>query len=277
MGDNMKGKLYYLYGAMSSLKSGQLLCKQHQFEQCGCHTILLKPSFDTRDTGVIKSRAMKDEKECTTFSDVDDLTIVIGNLLKDERNNVVFVDEVSFMNPKQIKQLWQASRDYGISIFCYGLKTNYKNELFEASRELFIYADKVEEIKSMCSYCNNKATTHLRFIGDKPVFDGDSCIVGDVAGEEHYKSVCQECWHKHLSNSKTSNYIAEVRLKDGMLTHGTLLITKKEYLKDEQMWVFHSNEDVLMVHRGSVVAIISNQKELNCLNNMNMGDSRYEN
>ena len=102
------------------------------------------------------------------------------------------------MTKEQIRQLWTLSKYHNMDIFCYGLKLSYNNKLFEASEELLILADTVEEIKSMCSRCDNKATTHLRYVNGVPIFDGDSCIVGDVNGEERYVSVCQECWHKEF-------------------------------------------------------------------------------
>lgn len=191
------GKIRYYYGTMNSLKTGTLLTKVYQFEQCGCNAILLKPSFDTRDEGVLKSRAIAGERACVTFDEHTDLYMLIARIKKDGVKNVVFVDEVNFIQPSQVYHLWEVAKDFDIDVFTYGLKTNYMNELFDASKELLIVADTIEEIKSMCSYCHNKATTHLRFVNDKPVFKGDGCIVGDIEGNEYYKSVCQECWHKY--------------------------------------------------------------------------------
>lgn len=191
------GKLRFYHGCMNSLKTGTLLTKVYQFEQCGCNAIILKPSFDTRDEGVVKSRAIAGERKCVTFDYDEDIFLLIKAFMKDGVKNVVFVDEISFASTEHVHHLWEASKELDVDVFCYGLKTNYKNELFDASKELLILADTVEEIKSMCSCCNNKATTHLRFIGEAPIFDGVDCIVGDTRGEEHYKSVCQECWHKY--------------------------------------------------------------------------------
>lgn len=197
---NAMGKLRFYYGAMNSLKTGTLLTKVYQFEQCGCNTILLKPSFDSRDYGVIKSRAISNTRECILIHPKDETQMydAIYCRLSKEKKNVVFVDEVNFISKSHISMLWEISRKFDVDVFTYGLKTNYKNELFEASQELFILADTVEEIKSMCSCCHNKATTHLRYIDGVPTFNGENFVVGDVdaEGREWYTSVCQECWHK---------------------------------------------------------------------------------
>jgi len=201
------GKLRFYYGAMNSLKTGTLLTKVYQFEQCDCHVILLKPSFDTRDYGVIKSRAISEPRECRTFNHDADLYTLVDTLKHNTKKSVVFIDEVSFIHPRQVHDLWKASKELDVDIFTYGLKTNYKNELFEASRELFVLADTVEEIKSMCSCCHNKATTHLRYINGVPTVQGENFIVGDVDTEnvEWYTSVCQECWHKAFNESRQAD------------------------------------------------------------------------
>ena len=190
-------KLRYYYGCMNSMKSATLLMKAHQFEEAGCKVFLFKPAFDSRDYGEIRSRAIQYGRECIIFNkDVSLIFLILKKLdIKSEDRAVLFFDEINFMTKEQIKQLWVLSKHHNIDVFCYGLKLNYKNELFEASKELLILADTVEEIKSMCSMCDNKATTHLRFINKKAVFEGEDYIVGDIIGEEKYLSVCQECYH----------------------------------------------------------------------------------
>ena len=171
------GKLYYFYSCMNGAKSANLLTKAYQFREAGCEVILLKPSFDTRDKGVIKSRAITESQECYVFDSNDNLFRKIYSLmgrLMDEKktimnNVVIFVDEVSFITKEQVKQLWEISRcPYNVSVFTYGLKNTYQNTLFESSQELLVLADSVQELKSMCMThgCLNKATTHLRNVGN---------------------------------------------------------------------------------------------------------------
>ena len=191
-------KLRYYYGTMNSMKSATLLMKAHQFEQAGCKVYLFKPSCDSRDFGEIRSRAIEYGRECTVFSkNVNLIDLVLGKLDINSKDRIVlFFDEVNFMTKEQIKQLWILSKHHNIDIFCYGLRLNYKNTLFEAPEKLWILADTVEEIKSMCSRCDSKATTHLRLIDNKAIFEGEDYIVGDITGEEKYLSVCQKCYHE---------------------------------------------------------------------------------
>lgn len=196
-------KLRYYYGCMNSMKSSTLLLKSYQFESSGCKVLLFKPAFDSRDYGEIRSRAITYGRECNVFTkDVNlvDMVLSIPDIKSDRV--VLFFDEINFMTKEQIRQLWTLSKYHNMDIFCYGLKLSYNNKLFEASEELLILADTVEEIKSMCSRCDNKATTHLRLIDDTPVFEGKDKIVGDVTGTERYESVCQVCYAKEYGNRR---------------------------------------------------------------------------
>ena len=201
------GKLRYYYGTMNSMKSATLLMKAHQFEQAGCNVFLFKPSFDSRDYGEIRSRAIQYGRDCIVFNKDVNLIDLISKQLIINKNvkTVLFFDEINFMTKEQIRQLWILSKHNNIDIFCYGLRLSYNNRLFEASEELLILADTVEEIKSMCSRCDNKATTHLRLINDIPVFEGKDKIIGDISGTERYESVCQVCYHKEYKK-RGQNY-----------------------------------------------------------------------
>ena len=109
----------------------------------------------------------------------------------------LFIDEVQFLTEEHIKQLWTLAHKYNIDVYCYGLKLDYKNELFPASKQLLILADTVEEIKSKCCHCVKKATTHLRYVNGKVVKSGESIHIDKInPSDEKYESVCQDCWNR---------------------------------------------------------------------------------
>ena len=193
-------KLRYYYGSMNSMKSATLLMKAHQFEQSGCKVILMKPSVDIRDFGIIKSRPMESSRECILIKPNDNIENLVKTMLKfNNKKTIIFIDEVQFLTEQQVEQLFFITEKYNVEVFTYGLKLSYKNELFKASERLLVLADTVEEIKSMCK-CGRKATTHLRFINNKVVTKGQDFLVGDINGSEKYESVCQRCWHKQIKN-----------------------------------------------------------------------------
>lgn len=207
---NLKGKLYYFYATMNSGKSANLILKEFQFRQSGSTTFVLKPKTDTRTQDTIKSRAIKNELPCHVFDESTDLysfvfQLVGYNLAETGKLHdiCVFVDETQFATKEQINQLFRLTRSHcNIKVFCYGLKTNYMNELFEASERLLILADSIEEIKSKCAceHCDNKATTHIHYVGDEIILDGNGIQVGDVQGEDKYMAVCQTCYHELVAD-----------------------------------------------------------------------------
>lgn len=193
------GQLHFYYGTMASAKSGRLLMTCHQYTDCGTQCVLLKPSFDTRDTeGHINSRAVQ-SKPCTLIHPDTNIVDLVKPMLDLSNPYIcVFVDEVQFLSKEQIYQLWEISKltETTVDVYCYGLKTTYLNTLFEASSTLWILAEHIECLPSMCSYCHNDATTHLRIVNNKVIKEGTTHIIGDIAnGKEYYKSVCQCCYN----------------------------------------------------------------------------------
>ena len=189
------GKLYYYYGTMNSSKSANLLMKAHQFEESGAKCLLLKPRFDIRDKGVVASRVGL-SKEALLIGEDDNVYEMVIKKCRETKYNYIFIDEVQFLSKEQIKQIWEIStcKEYSLGVFCFGLRTDYLNKLFEASAELLVYADEIHELKAMCRFCKKKATTHIRVVNGKVIKEGVSTIVGDVVGEERYESVCQSCY-----------------------------------------------------------------------------------
>ena len=210
-----KGKLYYFYSTMNAGKSATLILKEYQFRQSGSTTFVMKPIVDTRSEGTIKSRAIKHELDCHVFDTDTNLYKFVLSLMGqalsqgDKLDDVcVFVDEVNFITKEQVEQLWELTRSrYNVKVFCYGVKTNYLNELFDSSERLLVLADSVEEIVSKCSVqdCERKATTHVRYSNGEVVTEGEGIKVGDVeANDDYYVAVCQSCYHK-LTNTYKYN------------------------------------------------------------------------
>lgn len=222
------GKLRTYLGCMNSMKSSTLLLRAHQFEGVGCNVIVLKSKEDKRNPGVIHSRALKDKRQCYTFKKSDDLFELVNNIIfrslqqmaysteinfESRKRFVLFVDESNLLTKEQVYQLWRLSKSsmYEIDVYVFGLKMTYKNKPFESAIELFSYSDSIEEIKSMCSKqdCFEKATTHLLYVNDIPVKEGNDTLIGDVYGSIRFESVCQCCWHKthaeHEINLKNKN------------------------------------------------------------------------
>ena len=185
-------KLYFKFGAMGSSKSAQALMTAFNYRQRNYQVLLIKPSIDTREqTNVIKSRIGL-SAECTLFNKFTDLY----ELLKQQNSPIIIVDEAQFCTSAQINQLKQLSEE-NYTIICYGLKTNFKGELFEGSKRLFELAESIQEIKSVCR-CGNKATMNARIVDNKVVTSGDEIEIG---GDEKYEGMCFSCWKKYQNQT----------------------------------------------------------------------------
>lgn len=192
-------KLHFKYGCMESSKSANLLMTVHNYESQGKEVILLKPSLDTRSrTGKIESRIGLSH-DCI---DIDKDTNILDLLNVKSVNSLdtisaIIVDESNFLTKEQVKQLAYICDEYDIPIITYGLKNSYLDgELFEGSAALLYYAEKIEEIKTVCK-CGRKATMNLRILNGKPIYDGNIINCGDTKeAEDYYVPVCR----KHYFN-----------------------------------------------------------------------------
>lgn len=187
-------KIYFRYGTMNSAKTMNLLTAVHSYEETGRKCLLLKPDIDTRDKNVIRSRAGI-EKECTSFALDQDMAITIMAALHENNGDIdaIFVDEVQFCTKQQIRDLVDVALHADIPILCYGLRSDYTGKLFPAIETLMVYADSIEEIKTVCRFCDKKAMMNLRLVDGLPVYEGDSVKIEDIKDKSDvYLQVCKE-------------------------------------------------------------------------------------
>lgn len=177
-------KIQFNYSVMNAGKSLHALQLHFSLTSVGFKPLLMKPAFDTRDDGFIRSRIGL-EKRCWLISPTGDLDYVY-----DPYSHII-VDEAQFLPDLAIEQLRYAADVCDKPVYLFGLRTSYLGELFPATAKIMAIADEIQEIKSMYSD-GELATMHIRYIGDTPVFDGDPTIVGDLHGEERYVSVSRK-------------------------------------------------------------------------------------
>ncbi len=186
---------------MSSGKSLHLLATAHNFQTHSIPFIIFKSEIDNRDgDSVIHSRAIG-ERECVTLSKDNDIFKIISTYKEDEFVGVeplkwILVDEAQFLTTEQVDQLAAIVDVFGISVICYGLRTDFQTHLFEGSKRLFEIADTFEEIKSSC-YCNHKTIFNARIKDGNIVTDGEQVEIG---GDDKYVSLCRKCYYEKTGN-----------------------------------------------------------------------------
>lgn len=189
-------KLYFRYGTVGSAKTLNLLAVAHNYRQQGKHVILIKPALDTRfGERLIKSRAGL-EQQADLLVDPDSLLPLES--LTDV--HCILVDEVQFLSPRIIDQLRTIASDLNVPVICYGLRADFRSDLFPGSRRLFELADSLEEIKTTCAFCNKKATMNLKHVNGVATTAGPAI---DLGAEEKYFPACFSCYQFELSKANT--------------------------------------------------------------------------
>lgn len=192
------GKRNLFHGTMNASKSAQLLIQAFNLERQGKSVIVFKPSIDTRDEGVVRSRALDEEREAIIVpSDAKGFMYEIIKEKKDEIN-FIFVDELQFMKSHQVEELAKISIDFDKHVFAYGLLLDYKGYLFEGTKRAIECGFTLHELKIQCDFCDSKATNHLLYIDGKLVTKGEPIHVGD----QEYKSVCYPCFLREVNRHK---------------------------------------------------------------------------
>jgi thymidine kinase len=186
-------KLYFNYSTMNAGKSTVLLQASHNYIERGMQTYLLTARLDSRaGAGRIESR-IGIGADADTFAPGDDLFARIRDRLDAGPCACVFVDEAQFLAPDQVWQLARAVDDLGIPVMCFGLRVDFRGQLFPGSAALLALADDMREVRTIC-HCGRKATMVVRKGPDGSVLtDGDQVVIG---GNERYVSLCRRHWRE---------------------------------------------------------------------------------
>ena len=185
-------KLYFKYGAMGSSKTAQALITKYNYEENGMRVWLIKPSADDRDGAIILRSRVGLEAPAEVISPEADIRKLFA---RQEKTDVIIVDECQFMTPEQIDQLREIVDAENVPVLCFGLRTDFLSTLFPGSRRLFEVADTITEIKTICD-CGAKATTNAR-VGEDGyiVTEGAQLLLG---GNDRYIAMCHKCWMRNI-------------------------------------------------------------------------------
>lgn len=178
---------------MGSAKTALLLTQAYNFEERKMKYICMKPIIDTRESAnVIRSR-LGIERECRWIYNATNLYDFFKEMFTQSGEVIdwIMVDESQFLTREQVDQLAQVVDEFGSNVMCYGLRTDFRSNLFEGSRRLFEIADSIDEIKSTCT-CGRKTIINAR-IDSRGEFVEEGAQV-EIGGDDRYIAVCRNCW-----------------------------------------------------------------------------------
>lgn len=187
-------QLYYRYSTMNAGKSIELIKVAYNYEERGKRVLALVPSVDDRyGAGVITSRIGIQREAVMVADETNILELFLTENAK-HKIDCVLIDECQFLKKHHVQELVEVVDSCDVPVLAYGLKNDFKNELFEGSYYMLVYADKIEEIKTIC-WCGRKATMVARIVDGKFVKQGEQVVVG---GNDMYVSLCR----KHYSDGR---------------------------------------------------------------------------
>lgn len=193
-------KLYFYYSAMNAGKTTSLLQSSYNYQERGMNTVLYTYTTDCKKNngGFIQSRIGLSAPS-KIFNNTTNLFEQIFDIHRKKTIHCILIDECHFLNRNQVYDLTKIVDVLNIPVLCYGLRTDFRSELFSGSLWLLAWADKLIELKTIC-YCGNQANRVLRV--DKQglvIKDGNQIMLGD---NNCYISVCR----KHFTEKLSSGY-----------------------------------------------------------------------
>ncbi|MCL1809316.1 MAG: thymidine kinase [Clostridiales bacterium] len=184
-------QLYFRYSTMNAGKSIEIIKVAHNYEERDKRVLTLVPGIDDRHgPGLITSR-IGIQIEATVVNDETNILDLFMRENAKRKISCVLVDECQFLKKHHVEELVEIVDSCDVPVLAYGLKNDFRNELFEGSYYMLIFADKIEEIKTIC-WCGRKATMVARVVDGKFVKQGKQIVVG---GNEMYVSLCRKHYH----------------------------------------------------------------------------------
>ncbi|KJR21651.1 thymidine kinase [Vibrio navarrensis] len=188
-------QMYFYYSAMNAGKSTTLLQSAFNYQERGMTPVIFTAALDDRyGVGKVSSRIGL-QAEAHLFTGESDLYHEIARLNQAEKRHCVLVDESQFLSKEQVYQLTEVVDKLDIPVLCYGLRTDFLGELFEGSKYLLSWADKLIELKTIC-HCGRKANMVIRTDEHgNAIAEGDQVAIG---GNDRYVSVCRQHYKEAL-------------------------------------------------------------------------------
>ena len=181
-------QLYFYYSAMNAGKSTSLLQSAHNYREQGMQVSLYTAAIDDRyGRGFIRSRIGLQENALLFDNDTGFLA-AIEQQHQASALACVLIDEAQFLSRAQVDELARVVDELDIPVLCFGIRTDFQGEMFPGSARLLAIADKLQELKTVCT-CGRKATMTVRL--DE---SGQAVAAGaqvEIGGNDRYVSKCR--------------------------------------------------------------------------------------
>ena len=188
----MMSALHFIYSTMNAGKSTALLQASHGYRERGLETMVFTSSKDDRygESEVVSRVGLRSPAH--TYSESDNILKMVHDENEKHELSCILIDEAQFLTKDQVKQLGKIVDELKITVMAFGIRTDFQGELFEGSKYLLAWADKLKELRAVC-HCGSKATMIVRVSEDGSIMrSGDQVEIG---GNERYLSLCRKCFY----------------------------------------------------------------------------------
>ncbi len=194
----MKTTVYFKYGAMNSGKSLELIKIAHNYRENGIDVLVIKPNIDSREKNKVFSRTgLKWEAIEAATNDPDAML----EILKQNQQEIILFEESQFFSKEVIDVIVNYAYEKQLkAIIFFGLKVDFRGELFEGSKRIIELADKLEESTSIC-WCGKKARQNARVVNGKVTKDGPTILIDDDKTKVEYVTLC----NYHFNTGELAN------------------------------------------------------------------------
>ncbi len=201
-------KLEFRYGAMNSGKSMMLLQVAYNYAENHRSILLLKSEIDTKGDNFLVSR-IGPKRQVDIVLKADEPILQKKYSKKIKNTECILVDEVQFLSPKQIEDLWYIAKILDIPVICFGLKSDFQTNSFPGSRRLLELCDEVRELETICS-CGKKARFNARKVNGKFVSSGEQNVIDGSSDSIEYVPLCGKCYIKYIRKIDKKKLLKEM-------------------------------------------------------------------
>ena len=190
--------LHFIYSTMNAGKSTALLQASHGYRERDLGTMVFTSSKDDRygESEVVSRIGLRTAAH--TYTESDNILMMVQDQNKKSELNCVLIDEAQFLTKDQVEQLGKIVDELSITVMAFGIRTDFQGELFEGSKYLLAWADRLKELRAVC-HCGKKATMIVRGSEDGAIIrSGDQVEIG---GNERYLSLCRKCFYDGIVSS----------------------------------------------------------------------------
>tara|TARA_B100001250_G_scaffold386682_1_gene383426 strand:- start:1399 stop:1980 length:582 start_codon:yes stop_codon:yes gene_type:complete len=185
----MMATLHFIYSTMNAGKSTALLQASHGYRERGLETMVFTSSKDDRygESEVVSRIGLRTPAH--TYAETDNILNMVHDENEKHELSCILIDEAQFLTKDQVKQLGKIVDELKITVMAFGIRTDFQGELFEGSKYLLAWADRLKELRAVC-HCGRKATMIVRVSQDGSIIrSGDQVEIG---GNERYLSLCRK-------------------------------------------------------------------------------------